>query len=331
MGIDGLSTPAERVAERLRGAVSGSVAVGAPLAPGTSFRLGGAAAVLVEAASEEDLVATGEAAAAAGLPVLALGRGSNVLIADRGFPGVVVRLGKGFEWVRQAGPAGAGGAEAGGATPLPRLANWAARRGLSGLEFAVAIPASLGGAVRMNAGAHNSSFSAVLDSVRIYHVGAATAEELPAARLGMGYRSTSLGPADIVCSARLRLAPGDPKEVTERMQRYRDHRATTQPPEPRNAGSMFRNPAAGGPPAGRLIESAGLKGFRIGGAEVSTRHANFFLARPGATADDVYRLIASVQARVHEASGVRLVPEVRLIGFDDAELSGLYSGIPGPG
>ncbi|MGH2719120.1 MAG: UDP-N-acetylmuramate dehydrogenase [Actinomycetota bacterium] len=314
-----VSGAADRVAEQLQGAISGTVARDAPLAPGTSFRLGGAAAVLVEAASEEDLVTAGRIAATAGLEVLALGRGSNVLISDRGFPGVVVRLGKGFEWIHAA----PGGAEAGGAAPLPRLANWAARRGLSGLEFAIAIPASLGGAVRMNAGAHNSSFSAVLESARIYHLGAAAAREIPTSRLAMGYRSTGLGPADIVCSARLRLMPADPAEIAERIQRFREHRAAAQPAEPRNAGSMFRNPAAGGPPAGRLIESAGLKGFRIGGAEVSARHANFFLARPGATAQDVYQLLAAVQARVQEASGVRLAPEVRLIGaFEGPELSG---------
>ncbi|HWD09718.1 MAG TPA: UDP-N-acetylmuramate dehydrogenase [Actinomycetota bacterium] len=316
-----MSRVAEQVAEALSAAIAGTVSTGAPLAPGTSFRLGGEAAVLVEAATEGDLVTTGRAAAAAGLEVLALGRGSNVLISDRGFPGVVVRLGKGFEWIRPYPPPGPG-AEAGGATPLPRLANWAARRGLSGLEFAVAIPASLGGAVRMNAGAHDSSFSAVLDAVRIYHLGAPAAEELPAGALAMGYRTTGLGAADIVCSARLRLTPADPGEVTERMQHYREHRAATQPPEPRNAGSMFRNPPAPAPPAGRLIESAGLKGFRIGGAEVSTRHANFFVARPGSTAGDVYRLLAEVQARVQAESGVRLVPEVRLIGeFDGPDLA----------
>jgi UDP-N-acetylmuramate dehydrogenase len=315
-----MTRPAAEVAAALRAVVAGPVTTGVPLGLSTSFRLGGPAAVAVEAACEQDLVATARIAAEAGLPVLALGRGSNVLVSDGGFPGVVLRLGKGFDWIRSGGVRGAPagpGLEAGGATPLGRLANFAARRGLTGLEFAVAIPASVGGAVRMNAGAHGSSFDEVLDWVRLYRLGEAQPEELPAAALAMGYRSTSLGASDIVCAARLRLAEAPPEEIAGRMQRYREHRAATQPAEARNAGSMFRNPDPPGLPAGRLIEEAGLKGFRIGGAEVSARHANFFLARQGARAQDVYRLLAEVQARVLATAGVLLVPEIRLIGEFD--------------
>jgi UDP-N-acetylmuramate dehydrogenase len=140
---------AAEAAEALRSSVRGGVTVDAPLAPFTSFRIGGPAAILVEAFDEPDLLATASVAASSGLPILSLGRGSNVLVSDRGYPGIVVRLGKGFEWITD----GEDGLEAGSATPLPRLANRAAGRGLRGLEFAVAIPASLGGAVRMNAGA----------------------------------------------------------------------------------------------------------------------------------------------------------------------------------
>ena len=296
--------------------VTGTVSEGVPLAPATTLRLGGAAAVLVEAAGEADLVATSRVVADRGLPILALGRGSNVLISDRGFPGVVVRLGKGFDWIRadREAPGSGVGVQAGGATPLGRLANWAARRGLGGLEFAVAIPASVGGAVRMNAGAHASSFSDVLGSARVYRLGEPGPVVLAAGDLAMGYRTTVLGPADIVCAARLVLVPGDPAAITERMQRFREHRAATQPSEPRNAGSMFRNPPPPSPSAGRLIEEAGLKGFGVGGAQVSTRHANFFVAGPDATAQDVYRLLVAVQERVLDRTGVLLFPEVRLIG-----------------
>jgi len=303
------------VAEALREAVRGEVTTGARLASFTSFRLGGAAAVLVEAAGEPDLVATAEVAASSGLPVLALGRGSNVLVSDRGFPGIVLRLGKGFEWIADSGD----GLEAGGATPLPRLANRAAGRGLTGLEFAVAIPASLGGAVRMNAGAHSSSLSEVLDWVRLYRLGQPAPTVLPAADLGMRYRATQLDDADIVCAARLCLLPAAPGEIAGRMQRYRDHRSATQPAEARNAGSMFKNPPDSS--AGRLIEEAGMKGHRAGAAEVSDKHANFFLARPGATAQDVYRLLVEVQAAVLARCGVLLMPEVRLIGrFEEPAL-----------
>jgi UDP-N-acetylmuramate dehydrogenase len=305
----------------LRSSVRGQVTLDASLAAFTSFRLGGAAAILVEAHDESDLVATATVAARSRLPILSLGRGSNMLVSDRGYPGIVVRLGKGFEWIADSGD----GLEAGGATPLPRLANRAAGRGLSGLEFSVAIPASLGGAVRMNAGAHGSSLAEVLDWVRLYRLGDPAPAVLPAAELGMRYRSTSLGDNDVVCAARLALTPAPPGEIGEialRMQRYRDHRAATQPGEARNAGSMFKNPdSPAGSSAGRLIEEAGMKGHRAGGAEVSHKHANFFLARPGATAQDVHRLLVEVQAAVLERTGVLLTPEVRLIGsFEQPDL-----------
>ncbi|HEU5002806.1 MAG TPA: UDP-N-acetylmuramate dehydrogenase [Actinomycetota bacterium] len=301
------------VARSLRTSVRGRVSTDAELAPFTTYRLGGAAAILVEAEAEEDLAATALAAEGAGLPVLALGRGSNLLISDAGFAGIVLRLGKGFDWIRAADD-DEEALDAGGATPLGRLANWAARRALTGLEFAVAIPATVGGAVRMNAGAHDSSFAAVLRRARIYRLGEAAAADAPAADLGLGYRSTGLGERDIVCAARLHLQAGSPQDIAARMQRYRDHRAATQPTEPRTAGSMFRNPPPPAPSAGRLIEECGLKGFRVGAVEVSPKHANFFVASAGARASQVHDLLASVQAAVAEATGVVLVPEVRLVG-----------------
>jgi UDP-N-acetylmuramate dehydrogenase len=302
-------------ADALRSSVRGGVTTDAPLAPFTSFRLGGSAAILVEAFDESDLVTTASVAASSGLPILSLGRGSNMLVSDRGYPGIVVRLGKGFEWIADRER----GLEAGSATPLPRLSNRAAGRGLSGLEFAVAIPASLGGAVRMNAGAHSSSLAEVLDWVRLYRLGDAAPSVLPVAALDMRYRSTNLGDDDIVCAAGLALTPAPPAEIGERMQRYRDHRAATQPGAARNAGSMFRNPT--GTSAGRLIEEAGLKGHRAGAAEVSGKHANFFLAHPGATAQDVHRLLVDVQAAVLERTGVLLTPEVRMVGrFEQPDL-----------
>lgn len=308
---------AAAVAEQLRRVVRGEVGIDVSLAPFTSYRLGGAAAVLVEAADEADLVAAGRLSAACGMPIVSLGRGSNVLVSDRGFPGIVVRLGRGFEWISVA----AEGLEAGGATPLPRMANRAANRGLSGLEFAVAIPASLGGAVRMNAGAHRSALSDVLEWVRIYRLGAEAPAVVDAPALGLRYRSSGLDDADIVCAARLCLVPADRGEIAERMRAFRDHRSATQPTEARNAGSMFKNPpsdpgeAEAAPSAGRLIEEAGLKGRRVGGAEVSERHANFIVARTGATASDVHRLLALVQSEVLATSGKLLMPEVRLLGF----------------
>ena len=299
-----------RAAEEISGSATGKVALGEPLAPFTSFRVGGPAGVLVEPRDEKDLEVAGTAVSRLGLDVLVLGRGSNVLIGDEGFPGVVIRMGKGFEWIRAAGD---DGVEAGGGANLPQVANWARRRSLSGMEFSVAIPATVGGGVAMNAGAHGSSLSEVLQSARICHLAEGRTEEVGVDQLRMGYRRTSVGPGSLVCSARFRLKPGDPAEIAARMERYREHRSGTQPSEAPNAGSTFRNPP--GKSAGALIEAAGLKGYRIGGAEVSDKHANFFFARPGARAQDVFDLMVQVQSEVERTSGVTLLPEVRIIGF----------------
>ncbi|HEX2178780.1 MAG TPA: UDP-N-acetylmuramate dehydrogenase [Actinomycetota bacterium] len=301
-----------RAAEEIAAGATGRVKFSEPLAPFTSFRVGGPAGVLVEPKNETDLEVTGSVVSRLGLDVLVLGRGTNVLIGDEGFPGVVIRMGKGFEWIRAAGEHGV---EAGGGANLPQVANWAKRRGLSGMEFATAIPATVGGGVAMNAGAHGSSLSEVLESARVCHLAEGRTEELSMEDLQMSYRKTSVGPGSLVCSARFRLAPGDPAEIASRMERYRGHRTETQPSEAPNAGSTFRNPP--GHSAGGLIEAAGLKGFRIGGAEVSSKHANFFFARPGARAQDVFDLMVHVQAEVEQAAGVTLVPEVRIIGFFD--------------
>lgn len=301
----------EEAGAELRRAVRGPVESEAPIARITSFRLGGPAAILVEAEDEGDLGAAGRAIRRFGLPVLVLGRGSNVLVSDAGFPGVVLRLGRAFEWVSGEGTA----VEAGGGTPLPRLANWAARRGLEGLEFTVAIPATVGGGVRMNAGAHSSSISDVLESATIYRLDDGGRSALKAAALAMEYRDAAIGPRDVVCSARFSLREGDPERIGSRMEAYRAHRARTQPAEAPNAGSMFKNPP--GAAAGRLIEDAGLKGLRIGAVEVSRKHANFFLAHPGATAQQAYDLMSEVQRAVRERTGVLLVPEVRVVGSFD--------------
>jgi UDP-N-acetylmuramate dehydrogenase len=247
-----------------------------------------------------------------GLDTLVLGRGTNVLIADGGFPGAVIRIGKGFEWIREGSRSEV---EAGGGLPLPVVANWAARRSLTGMEFAVAIPATVGGAVRMNAGAHGSSLSEVLRAARIFRLTSGQVEELSADGLGMSYRQTVLGPADVVCSARFQLSPGSREEISARMEHHRRHRSTTQPSDAPNAGSMFKNPE--GRSAGALIEQAGMKGHRVGGAEVSLKHANFFLAHSGATAQDVYDLMAHVQAEVLAKFDILLIPEVRIIGTFD--------------
>lgn len=295
--------------EAMLARIEGRTGLQESLAPLTTFRVGGPAAVLVEPVSEPDLEATAEILAATGMELFLLGRGSNLLVSDAGFRGVVVRMVRGFEHIRRVDELSV---EVGAGAALPQVANWAARRGLTGMEFAVAIPATVGGAVAMNAGAHGSDLSDVLESVRICSLAEGRTREIPAAQLEMGYRRALVGEGNLVCAARFRLRVGKREEILARMQRYRSHRAGTQPSEAPNAGSTFKNPP--GASAGQLIDEAGLKGYRIGGAQVSDKHGNFVLAGPGATAQDVFDLMAHVQAVVREQTGVTLLPEVRIVG-----------------
>jgi UDP-N-acetylmuramate dehydrogenase len=301
-------------AQRLSALVSGRVATEHPLAGLTTYRLGGNAALYVEPESAEDLVAVATVLKEEGPPVLVLGRGSNVVISDDGFPGVVIRPGPSFSWVRarSENDDDAPGLRAGAATPLPQVANWASRRGLAGVEFTIAIPGSVGGAVKMNAGAHGAEMSDRLDRVLLLDLATAEVDEVGRDDLDLSYRHSRLGDTDVVLEASFLLDQEAPDDVRSRMEGYRKHRAETQPGAAQNAGSVFKNPP--GDSAGRLVEAAGLKGFAVGGAAVSDLHANFFIAGDGATAQDVYDLVGEVRRRVKDASGVDLDPEIHFIG-----------------
>jgi UDP-N-acetylmuramate dehydrogenase len=304
----------DHVAERLRELLGDRFVRDRSLGPLTTYRVGGPAALFVEPASVEDLegiAAILRDADAGDLPVLALGRGSNVVISDEGFPGLVLRLGSAFSGIRGRDDDRAG-LVAGGAAPLPTLANWAARRGLSGLEFLIAIPGSVGGAVRMNAGAHGREARDALSSVTLFDLDLLRVDARDASTLGFRYRGSDLTDRHLVVDARFTLEPADPAEIRARMDSYRRHRAETQPGALQNAGSTFKNPP--GDHAGRLVEAAGLKGFSVGGASVSTLHANFFMAGERATSQDVFDLVNEVRARVRDRSGVDLQPEVRFVG-----------------
>ena len=316
-------TPAlEALARALESSLAGPVRTGWPLAKLTTYRIGGPAAVFVEPADESDLAALARVLkeeAPGDLPVLTIGRGSNLVVSDDGWPGVVIRLAPpGWSWIESLGDrpdsvASAGpGLVAGAATSLPLLANWAARRSLTGLEFLVAIPGSVGGAVRMNAGAHGSEVSDRLASARVLDTTTLEMRTRPAAVLGLGYRTSSLGDREVVLYASFGLEESDPGRIRDRMEGYRRHRSETQPGAVQNAGSVFKNPP--GDHAGRLVEGAGLKGFSVGGASVSSLHANFFVAQSGARAQDVFDLVCDVQARVRERFGVELTPEIRFAG-----------------
>lgn len=281
----------------------------------TTYRLGGPAAVFVEVADGDELDVVSAMVAEDDVDVLIVGRGSNLVVSDDGWPGVVLHLGKGFARIDEID----GGISAGGAAALPVVANWCARRGLSGLEFAVAIPGSVGGGVRMNAGAHGRELRDALAAATIVDVGGGGRSTRVAADLELAYRHSNLRDGEVVVEADFRLERADPRSVRERIESYRRHRAATQPGAAQNAGSVFRNPP--GDHAGRLVEAAGLKGFRVGGAWVSELHANFFIADKGARAQDVYDLVAEVRDRVARRFGVELQPEIRFVGHFEEHLT----------
>ena len=278
------------------------------LAPLTTFRIGGPAALYVEPDSQEDLVAVAEAVAATGIPCLVLGKGSNILVADEGFDGLVIRLGRGFRWAARDGDR----LSAGGSMPLPALAGVALRHGLSGLEFAVAIPATLGGAVVMNAGAHGGEMAQVVDAITVFRLDLGLTETLTHAQLGFSYRHSVVPEAGVVIGASVHLSQGVDQEIRSRMHQAKEWRRRTQPLAEPNCGSVFTNPT--GDHAARLIEAAGGKALQVGGATVSQKHANFIVADPGATAADVRALIYRVRELVQAAAGIRLETEVRFIG-----------------
>ena len=201
--------------------------------------------------------------------------------------------------------------------PLPALSGVALRHGLSGLEFGVAIPATVGGAVRMNAGAHDRSMAEVIERLEIFRLGEARTELVSGEAAGFAYRSSALPKDAIVTAATVSLTVGESAKIRALMDEARAWRRRTQPLAEPNCGSVFKNPT--GDHAARLIEAAGLKGLRVGGAHVSGKHANFVVADPEARAADVLALIHEVQDRVEARDGVRLEPEVHLIGaFHDA-------------
>lgn len=291
----------------------------APLGARTTYRVGGSAALLVEVASVDDIARAGRAAAAAGLPVVVMGRGSNVLVADRGFDGVAVVTGDGLDDLTIDGTA----VEAGAGVSLPVLARRTVAAGLTGLEWAVGVPGSVGGAVRMNAGGHGSDMAADLSSATVVDLRTGEVSQWAADRLGLGYRRSALAPHHVVVSARFALTRGETEQGEAEIAAIVGWRRTHQPGG-HNSGSVFTNPP--GDAAGRLIDASGLKGHRLGSAEVSPKHANFIQADPGGRADDVLALVVEIQRRVAEDTGVRLRPELRLIGYDEATARSICAG-----
>jgi UDP-N-acetylmuramate dehydrogenase len=284
-----------------------------PLSRHTSLRIGGPADawVDVESVAElSDLLALAHGASA-GSPVFILGSGTNVLVSDRGVRGIVVHLGGGFRFVEWSVAGDHATVHAGASVPFKMLVYDAVERGFSGLEFGEGIPGSVGGGLTMNAGAFGGEIGRVVDRLEGVHPGGRV-EELPRDRLIFGYRRLELPPGWIITGVRLRLERGDAVEMRARVAAARETRKKSQPLGLPNAGSVFKNPRHAF--AGRLLEEAGLKGLERGGARISERHANVIVNQGGATAEDVRSLMEEMRERVYARSGIRLEPEVKLVG-----------------
>jgi UDP-N-acetylmuramate dehydrogenase len=300
-----------------------------PLAPYTTYRVGGSAAVFAVPRSRDDLAVIANALRLTALPVLVVGRGSNLLVADAGFRGIAVSLAEFADTISIAEPVEADDehahldsthrsvivtAEA--ACALPVVARRTVAAGLAGFEWAVGVPGSIGGAVRMNAGGHGADIAGCLVEVELFDLRSAAHDWVAADRLGLRFRGSDIADHQIVLAARLRLHHGDQVAseamLSDIVKWRREHQ-----PGGQNAGSVFVNPIPGELAAAQLIDRLGLRGYAVGGAHVSDKHANFVQAGSGATAQDVLRVMRHVRATVAAEAGFELRSEVRLVGFED--------------
>ena len=301
--------PTEIISKSTRGLLSENH----PLAPLTTWRIGGAAARLAAPADLEDVWGLMRLAHDRGWPLFFLGRGSNVLIDDAGLPGLTLHLARSLQGLEHRGDT----LRAGAGVSLPRLAQAAAKVGFSGFEFLSGIPGTVGAAVRLNAGAEGQTLAGVLKRVWVATPRLQLLEFTPE-ELGLGYRASLLlnFPHWLVVEAEFNLAhPAGPEAIRARMAELIAQRKTRQPANPKSCGSVFKNPP-GGPAAGWLIEAAGFKEHRLGDAVVSRKHANFILNAGSATAAQVKALMTDIQAKVWQTQGVALEREVVLLPED---------------
>ena len=291
----------------LRGKFGARVRASMPLAELTSFRIGGPADLFVAVEDETELMHAKAAAYRAGIPCFCLGAGTNLLVSDRGMRGLVVRLGDGFAKIKIDDAKVVAGAAAAFGTLVQEVVD----RGLAGLEFGEGIPGTVGGGLVMNAGAFGGEIAKV---VTLVHGVTESGEALALSKddVKFAYRRTELPAHFIITRVDFELARGDRAQLTARVAELHAKRASRQPRGVPNAGSIFKNPP--GNFAGKLLEGAGLKGTRLGGAAFSDQHANFIVNLGGAQAAEVRALIDMARNKVKEQSGVWLEPEVRLVG-----------------
>jgi UDP-N-acetylmuramate dehydrogenase len=293
-------------------AVRGRLRANAPLKDVTWFRVGGPAEVLFRPADRDDLIAFLKNRPA-DVPVTVLGVASNLLVRDGGVPGVVIRLLRGFVEMQAEGSDVLAGA---GALDL-NVAKTAQHAGIAGLEFLCGVPGTIGGALRMNAGAYGTEIKDVLVAAEAVHAGTGEVRTFGVDEIGYGYRHASLPAEWVFLSARLRGHAGDAEAIGRRMAEIQGQRGDSQPIKTATSGSTFKNPA--GHKAWQLIDQAGCRGLTIGGAQVSEKHTNFLINTGNATAADLEALGEEVRRRVYETSGVQLDWEIRRIGIAAGE------------
>lgn len=282
-----------------------------PMARHTAYRIGGPARFLVNAHSLGALMQLVALCRSEGVPWAVVGRGTNLLVADEGYPGVVITLGRDFRHLRLDGASGR--CVAGAGALLATVVQEAFRAGCTGLEFAVGTPGSIGGALRMNAGTRKVGIGSRVASVTVLEPSGALVRRL-GSEVEWGYRRSSFAPGEAIVECELALEPGDPFAIQRTMESALARRKRTQPLGQPSCGSVFRNPE--GASVGALVEQLGLKGARVGAAQISEVHGNFIVNTGGATARDVRALIDLVRAKVVKAHGIELATEVRLLGFE---------------
>ena len=297
------------------------------LAQFTTYRVGGNAALHVHVESIDDLGAISAVLAQVDLPLLVIGRGSNMLIADTGFQGLAITFGSFLEYIDLPDRSDGGGdqdgdlavepiALFGGSVPLPVAARQSVHRGLTGFEWGVGVPGTIGGAVRMNAGGHGSDMASSLVSARIFHLLRGVEAHVDAVDLGLRFRGSAIADHHVVLSATLNLGwATDTQAAENQLSEIVKWRRENQPGG-QNAGSVFVNPVPGQVSAGALIDQIGMRGFRVGTAHVSEKHANFIQSEEGGLASDVVQVMAEIRRRVKESTGYDLRSEIRLAGFD---------------
>jgi UDP-N-acetylmuramate dehydrogenase len=302
----------ESARARLRDETSGEIRVSEPMARHTTFRIGGPAALFCVVETTHDVTVALRILQEEAVPWTVVGKGSDLLVSDDGYEGAVIVLGREFKRHAVEGDI----LRAGAASVLAHLVQDAFNRGLSGLEWAVGIPGTLGGALAMNAGTRDGAIGDVVDTVTLFVPG----EGLTLVHgrdVVWDYRRSGLAGRGIILEAALNVHEGEPVRIRAQMERNLKDRKTSQPLGLPSAGSVFVNPE--GDSAGRLIESVGLKGFAIGGARISPVHANFIVNEGGATASDVVGLIRKIRTTVKDGCGVDLRPEIRFVGtFEEA-------------